>query len=121
MSIKARRHSFSSVEEAAKEIGKDTPSNAARGVGKVVQGERKRKSPDSRPEGGPEAKRFASPVTLAHLMASIQDTSRQDSKMFSREDVCCLPGGIRNCNMAETSWLGFVGYGNHVKPLSMLI
>jgi len=88
--VRSRRHSFSSLDEAAKEIGRD-PLNSAQSsiVGK-------KRKPDESILDIPDTKRPSGPVSLAHLVESIQGNSVQEpSKTFSAEEQCCLPGGMK--------------------------
>ena len=104
--VKSRRHSFSSLEEAAKEIGRDSPSSVQ---SSVVIG-KKRKQPEASSQDIPETKRPAGPagpVSLAQLVESLQGNSvREPSKSFSADEQCCLPGGMTKDRLGdEMFWL----------------
>lgn len=99
MKVKARRHSFSSLEEAVKEVGKETPSTkrTAGAITGIPQSERKRKNPCELSVAAdltPETKRVAAPAPLTHLMESMQEATRKEYKHRTSDDfLCCLPGG----------------------------
>ena len=95
--VKVRRHSFSSLEEAVKEVGKEAPSSNRTVTATVVipQSERKRKSQCEPSLATPEQKRTAPPASLAHLVESMQEIpKKKDQKHKTADDfLCCLPGG----------------------------
>ncbi len=108
--MKVRRHSFSSVEEAAKEICKDSSATLDDVAGRISTGGKRKLQPDdASPEYCPEVKRPAGPpLSLAHLLESIQGNASQALDLPL--DQCCLPGGMIAVNLL---WLvGRVGACN---------
>lgn len=93
--VKARRHSFSSLEETVKEVGKEPPTRwTVNATVDIPRNERKRKNPCDPSMATPEVKKVAAPASLVHLMESMQEVARKDHKPKTSDDfLCCLPGG----------------------------
>lgn len=93
--VKARRHSFSSLEETVKEVGKEPPIRwTVNATVDIPRNERKRKNPCDPSMATPEVKKVAAPASLVHLMESMQEVARKDHKPKTSDDfLCCLPGG----------------------------
>ena len=92
--IKGRRHSFSSIEDAAKVVGADAISSKQEPRIRLTV-ERKRKTPIDAAEVeeiSSDVKRPA--ISLVDVVGNLQEVICKDHQQISEESLCCLPGGV---------------------------